>query len=209
MATATDYRPQYWLARSRAWIGIAILAPFAGVTLVSAPTVLEGGWSDYHFDTLGWLAFAAGSAIRWWATLYIGGRKSRALACAGPYSLCRNPLYLGTFLMGMAIVLFMKSWVLLLGFALATLFYLRVTVPVEEERLRERLGAEYIAYCKRVPRFWPRLTAFHTPGVIEVNVRGLAAEAYRAARWVWLPVACELVEHLRTESWWPRLLYLP
>jgi len=36
---------------------------------------------------------------------------------------------------------------------------IRVLVQMEERELRERYGAEYEAYCARVPRFIPRLRA--------------------------------------------------
>ena len=95
------------------------------------------------------------------------------------------------------------------GFGIASAFYLVVTVPSEERRLRAALGEQYIQYCQRVPRFIPRLSLFKTQDTIEVSVRGLAAESWRTARWIWIPVLCELVTHLRAEPWWPHLFQLP
>lgn len=61
------------------------------------------------FELAGWLLFLAGAFYRWWATLYIGGRKSKSLVCDGPYSTCRHALYFGTFLMVLAIAVFAES----------------------------------------------------------------------------------------------------
>ncbi len=38
------------------------------------------------------MLFLAGAAFRFWATLYLGGRKDAVVVDTGPYSLCRHPL---------------------------------------------------------------------------------------------------------------------
>jgi protein-S-isoprenylcysteine O-methyltransferase Ste14 len=49
----------------------------------------------------GWCLWP-GATLRLWSTLYIGGRKRVVLVSDGPYSLCRNPLYVGTFLIALS-----------------------------------------------------------------------------------------------------------
>lgn len=198
-----------WWVRSRAWMGLLIIAPFAGLALVSRPTVAQNSWADLAGDAAAWTLFALGAAMRWWATLYIGGKKSARIACLGPYSICRNPLYLGTFLLCAAIAVYLKSLTFGLGLLLASAYYLAVTVPSEERRLTRKFGAAYVEYVHNVPRYFPRWGQLVTPAVIEVRVSGLVAESWRAARWMWIPVICALVEHFRFEPWWPRLLNLP
>jgi protein-S-isoprenylcysteine O-methyltransferase Ste14 len=198
-----------WWVRSRAWIGILIVAPFAILALVSQPISGRGTWGDFQFDVVAGMVFIAGAIVRWWATLYIGGRKTKMLVSDGPYSLCRNPLYVGSFLMGVSCAIFLQSLTFAVGFGLAAIFYLTVTVPAEEQSLRLKIGSEFDRYCERVPRFWPRWSNYHTPDIVEVNVRGLIAEMWRTCRWLWIPVLGELVEHLRGESWWPHFFNLP
>jgi protein-S-isoprenylcysteine O-methyltransferase Ste14 len=209
IAVSTVSRRRNWWVRSRAWIAILILVPFAVAAVVSTPPAVEGTWTDNGFDFIGWILFMVGAGFRWWATLYIGGRKLDTVVAEGPYSICRNPLYLGTFLMTLGIAFFLESLTFAIGIAAATTFYLSVTVSAEEILLREKFGQKFVEYCRRVPRFWPRLRNFQTPAQLPVNIRGLRAEAFRCARWIWLPVLCEVVTHLRTEAWWPRLLHLP
>jgi protein-S-isoprenylcysteine O-methyltransferase Ste14 len=209
IAVSTVSRRRNWWVRSRAWIAILILVPFAMAAVVSPPPAVEGTWIDNGFDFLGWILFMVGAGFRWWATLYIGGRKLDTVVAEGPYSICRNPLYLGTFLMTLGIAFFLESLTFAVGIAAATTFYLSVTVSAEEIMLREKFGQKFVEYCRRVPRFWPRLRNFQTSAQLPVNIRGLRAEAVRCARWIWVPVLCEVVTHLRTEAWWPRLLHLP
>lgn len=209
MPAAVAFPSREYLARSRAWVGLLILVPFACLVLFSRPLAPEGSRGDFWFDTAGWALFSAGAAYRWWSTLYIGGRKTKALAAEGPYSMSRNPLYFGTFLMCLSVAVFLQSLTFLCGLAIASVFYLSVTIANEEHHLGTAFGSQYTEYCEQVPRFWPRPRLFRTADTIEVSVRGLAAEAVRTARWVWIPVLCDFVSHVRTEPWWPELVRLP
>jgi len=83
----------------------------------------------------------------------------RRLVAWGPYRYVRNPMYLGgallllgfgLFLRSAAVVLFVPVWWLL--------FHLLVTL-YEEPTLRAKFGADYEAYCRRTPRWLPRLPA--------------------------------------------------
>lgn len=48
---------------------------------------------EYTHELVSLLLVIAGAFGRVWASLYLGGRKNATLVQAGPYSLCRNPLY--------------------------------------------------------------------------------------------------------------------
>jgi len=202
-------RIQKWVARSRSWIALLILAPFLVTSLLSAPWAFKGSWGACIFDEIGLLLFFLGAGMRWWSTLYIGGRKTSALVTDGPYSICRNPLYFGSFCMGLAVAAFLESLTFSIGLLLATCIYLGATVSVEERRLLDRFGDEFTQYCTKVPRFFPAFHCFKTPSMIEVNTNGLAAESLRAVRWIWLPILCVLVAQLRAQPFWPCMLRLP
>ena len=115
-----------------------------------------------------WLARPSWSSLAFGAVLIIPGlviraqasghvRKNEALAMSGPYAHTRNPLYLGSLLMGIGFALAARSW--WVGMALIAMFF-AIYVPVirsEEAFLRERFP-EFEAYAKAVPRMIPRLT---------------------------------------------------
>src|SRR6204780_3358119 len=87
-----------------------------------------------------WLAVAAivvapGLLIRALASGHV--RKNEALATSGPYAYTRNPLYLGSLLMGVGFAVAARSW--WVGVVLVVMFFV-IYLPVirgEEKFLRE------------------------------------------------------------------------
>ena len=85
-------------------------------------------------------------------------RKNEALATSGPYAYTRNPLYLGSLLIGVGFAVASCSW--WIGLALVVMFF-AIYIPVirgEEEFLRGKFQ-EFDEYARRVPRMFPRLFA--------------------------------------------------
>jgi len=102
----------------------------------------------------GVLVAAIGEALRLWASGYL--EKDRRLATAGPYAWTRNPLYLGSFFMGVGFTLATGRVILL--FLLVALFA-AVYVPVmkrEATRLEASFPSDYPLYAARVPLLIPR-----------------------------------------------------
>ena len=80
---------------------------------------------------------------------------SGRLVTSGPYTIVRNPMYLGTFLIGSGFVLVAWPWwvwPLFAGF-----FYIRFKKQIlsEEAILEKAFGAEYRNYCQKTPRIFP------------------------------------------------------
>ena len=85
------------------------------------------------------------------------------LNTTGPYSLVRNPLYLGRILNFTGLAMLSGSWVF--GFIvllLAILVYERISV-YEEEFLRGKFGAAHTAWATSVPALLPRLSGWVKP----------------------------------------------
>ena len=114
-----------------------------------------------------WLARPCWRSLAFGAILIITGlliralasghvRKNEALATSGPYAYTRNPLYLGSLLMGVGFALGARSW--WVGVILVGMFF-AIYLPVirdEENYLRQRFP-EFEEYARRVPRMLPRL----------------------------------------------------
>ena len=99
-----------------------------------------------------------GLALRAWATGYL--KKNDVLAVTGPYAYTRNPLYLGSFLIGLGFTI--AAGKLVLGLVFAALFvgiYLPV-MRVESQTLAGLFGESYRRYASSVPLFFPRLSPY-------------------------------------------------
>ena len=153
--TQSDPSPHDWIAR---WQKIArrIRVPLGFLTAAlylfelwqRAPQPLAVAWS---------LALVLpGLWLRGYAAGYV--KKNRELTQTGPYAHTRNPLYLGSMLMAAGFAVALLSWpvalVLAVGFAA-----IYVPVVASEERFLRVTFPEFSAYCRRVPRLIPRLTA--------------------------------------------------
>src|ERR1700733_3085302 len=107
---------------------------------------------------LGTILIVPGLLIRALASGHV--RKNEALATSGPYAYTRNPLYLGSLLIGVGFAIAARSW--WVGVALIVMFF-AIYLPVirdEEAFLRQRFP-EFEEYARRVPRMFPRLSTSH------------------------------------------------
>ena len=148
--------------------------------LWSWPTLRRGGtWIQRWRVPLGFLCaalfilfarprpatLAAGAAVsfvgillRAWASGHI--RKNDALAVSGPYAYTRNPLYLGSLILGIGFTIGSGRW--WLGIIFAALF-LGIYLPVmrlESATLTELFGQRFVNYAESVPLFFTRLTPY-------------------------------------------------
>jgi protein-S-isoprenylcysteine O-methyltransferase Ste14 len=104
-----------------------------------------------------------GLMVRAWASGHI--RKNSALAVSGPYAHTRNPLYLGSFILGLGFTVAASSslWLLLILGGLFAALFLGIYLPVmrvESLTLAELFGEDYRRYASAVPLFFPRLTPY-------------------------------------------------
>ena len=103
-----------------------------------------------------------GLAIRAWAAGSI--RKNEALATTGPYAYTRNPLYLGSFLLGLGVTIAGGQWIFMVLFLAFYLSVYRATALREEAELEEAFGEPYRTYAAAVPRFVPRFSPYRSDG---------------------------------------------
>lgn len=109
------------------------------------------------------LAFA-GSGLRIWACGHLE-KFAPDLTTSGPYRFTRNPLYLGSLLIGLGLCWAVRSWPLAVLFLAIFIPLYWITIRSEEAKLVEAYGEPYLEYRRQVPRFWPRLTPWpNQPG---------------------------------------------
>lgn len=122
-------------------------------------------WSDWPiWRVLSAVLVLLGLGIRALADGF-AGRHTRTeeieaprLSTGGPYSFVRNPIYVGSMVLGLGMVGLLASWIALIPYlAVFAVFYFAV-IPAEEQFLRKTFGRQYEEYCQNVPRIRPRLT---------------------------------------------------
>ena len=136
-----------WVQRWRVPLGF-LMAPIFILLAKPRPVTLAIGAS---------IGFV-GLLLRAWGSGYL--RKNDELATAGPYAHTRNPLYLGSFLIGLGFTVAAGRWVLTVLFAL---LFLGIYVPVmrvESATLEGLFGHKYRRYADAVPLFFPRMTRY-------------------------------------------------
>lgn len=135
-----------WAARWRVPLGFALGIAFV---ILARPT--------FALLLAGVGIALAGLWVRALAAGYL--EKGKALAISGPYRYTRNPLYLGSLLLGSGFSIASASWWLGLAFLI---FYLSIYGPVmrrEEDSLRLQFAGIYEEYARAVPLFLP---TFHS-----------------------------------------------
>jgi len=86
------------------------------------------------------------------------GQIAETLNTTGIYSIVRNPLYLGNFIIMLGQVAFLGSaWCLVVYMLSFWLYYERI-IMAEEDFLHKKFGSEYEAYALRTPVFIPKLS---------------------------------------------------
>jgi protein-S-isoprenylcysteine O-methyltransferase Ste14 len=100
-----------------------------------------------------------GLLIRAWASGHI--RKNSALAISGPYAYTRNPLYLGSFILGFGFTIGAGRWLLAVLFGVLFLGIYFPVMRVESATMGQYFGPEFRDYSQAVPLFLPRLTAYN------------------------------------------------
>ncbi len=137
-------------------IGLPLLAGWVATARWGDPVAL-GGWRI----PLGWALVVAFAAWNGWSLLLFGqhetgllpGQPSNAVIAEGPYRLSRNPLYVGLLVLYVALALLAPTlWGLVL-LPVAVLLVLWGAILPEERFLRQRFGAPYEEYARRVRRW--------------------------------------------------------
>jgi protein-S-isoprenylcysteine O-methyltransferase Ste14 len=136
-----------WVQRWRVPLGFLCGAAFVVLASPRPLTLMVGG-----------AVALLGLGLRAWAAGHI--RKNSQLATSGPYAYTRNPLYLGSFTLGLGFTI--AAGQPLLGLLFIALFlgiYLPV-MRVEAATLSQLFAEDYRRYAEAVPLFFPRLLPY-------------------------------------------------
>lgn len=167
------------------------------LVLFSWPVWEGSHWLFEAFEMAGVMLVIAGVLGRFWAILYIGGRKNNMVMQDGPYSICRHPLYLFSTIAVMGFGMMLGSLVLTATLTALTFVILSRTAAREELRLRESFGGAYDVYAARVPRIWPKPALFRTEPEVTFRVDQLRTNLMDALVFLSLIPLAELTKELK------------
>ena len=120
-----------------------------------------------------------GVAIRAWASGHI--RKASVLAVTGPYAYTRNPLYVGSFIMGVGFTIAANVWWLAIVFIALFIGIYFPVMRVEADDMRRIFGEDFDDYERNVSLLLPRTTPWrNTSGKFDFALY-LQYREYRAA----------------------------
>jgi len=129
------------------------------------PIILLSGCVLLSFSGF-WIRFLAiGRSAKQTSGRNTWGHEAKNLNTSGMYSIVRNPLYLGNFLIWMGIVVFTANvWFMLLVILAFWLYYERIIFS-EEAFLEREFGNDFLEWSKRVPVFIPSMKNYEKPSI--------------------------------------------
>lgn len=136
------------------------------LTVLLAPifnTYHIGYWDNAYVGWMGLLLMIGGLTLRYWAAKTLGEFYTRTLRIIeghqiverGPYSIIRNPGYLGAFIMNIGASLAVTNWIAVLVITLTAFVTCAYRIRAEEEMLETTFGEQYKVYLEKTWRLVP------------------------------------------------------
>jgi protein-S-isoprenylcysteine O-methyltransferase Ste14 len=161
--------------RLRSYLPLLLIGPlcFAFEESVQIENLVGDGLED------AWVLFCfilslAGLAVRAATIGFVpagtSGRNTQSqvanvLNTSGMYSIVRNPLYLGNFIIILGVMLSIKVWWLVLIGSLGFFIYMERIILAEEKYLSEKFGKTYDDWRAKTPVIIPNFKLWHAPSM--------------------------------------------
>jgi protein-S-isoprenylcysteine O-methyltransferase Ste14 len=145
-----------------------------GILFIAACLFTDSAWNtspliDNALLLSGIVFVSVAALLRAWSILYIAGYKQKYLITQGPFSICRNPIYLSTVLGFFGISLNTGTFTYPALALAAFLAYFYAQVKAEEAKLLQLHGDRFRAYCARTPRLIPNFDLLDEPAEYTVQ----------------------------------------
>jgi protein-S-isoprenylcysteine O-methyltransferase Ste14 len=185
-----------------------LIAGVLGVALFSQHAFAEEGALDLTLEYGGYLVLGITIVGRIWCSAHLSGNKNTSVVRAGPYSMCRNPLYFFT-LLGFVGLGFSLESLTLTGCLILAFFLTHWPIILREESfLREKFGEPYAAYCNEVPRLLPNPFLHRSDAQITFGAEPFLRATGDSLLLLLVFPLCHLLEHLHAAGHVPVLFRL-
>lgn len=179
------------------------------VIIIFSQPLLENKTTIILLNSLGYIVLTFSVLGRLWASAYLHGYKNKKLITTGPYSITRNPLYFFSFLGSLAIILVLKSGIIMAFFLITFLFIYPATIRAEERKLEKIFGKAYKDYKQEVPRFIPKFSLYSEPVFYTMKIKSYKKAFYDAFWWFLFFGFFQILPLLQDITSIPILFYLP
>jgi protein-S-isoprenylcysteine O-methyltransferase Ste14 len=173
----------------------------------SRPVWIDHLWLFEPMEVVGIILTVIAVLGRFWAVLYIGGRKNSHVFQDGPYSIMRHPLYTFSTIGVAGFGLMLGSLVLTVVLTLVFFAILSVTASKEEGYLRAQFDKSYEDYAARVPRLVPKLALFKTSSEVTFCVASLRGNTQDAFVFLGLIPIANLLVAAKSKDLWPTFVF--
>jgi protein-S-isoprenylcysteine O-methyltransferase Ste14 len=162
-----------WLFKWRSYLPLLMIILIL-LALKDSHYVILSQESDLRWEMFCLLISFVGLGVRVLAAGYVpGGTSVREtkeqvadiLNTKGMYSLARNPLYLGNFIIWFGIALLLRNWWFSITIALIFWLYYERIIFAEEEFLRKKFGNAFVQWAAQTPVFIPSLKNWQKPNM--------------------------------------------
>ena len=177
-----------WLFRWRSYLPLVMfVVMFASFGYFSYPfgsELLDHVW-EWFCVFVGLSGLIVRGLVAGYVPRRTSGRNTKqqvaeTLNTTGMYSVVRNPLYLGNFLVGLAVALFLRVWWIPLIYLLSFMLYYERIIFAEEMFLRRKFGEDYLAWASHTPAFFPKFSQWQRPS-LPFSMRTLVRREYQSA----------------------------
>jgi protein-S-isoprenylcysteine O-methyltransferase Ste14 len=151
-----------------------IMAVFFILALVGYRTPFKNPGLNLAWDSFCLAVALLGEAIRFFTVGFVPrgtsgrntkGQVAETLNTSGMYSVVRNPIYLGNFVIWFGLSLFMKLWWFTTLIGLFFLIFYERIIFTEERFLREKFGDEFLQWAEETPVIMPNLKNWRPPNL--------------------------------------------
>lgn len=181
-------------------VAICLLLVFSGS--------LQDELNHERIESHGLAVILVGIGGRLWSILYIGGRKSMEVVSSGPYSIMRNPLYFFSTIAAAGVGAQTGSYVVTVASMVVCAIAFHVVALREERYLKTNLGAPYLDYMQRVPRFFPNPMIFRDEQQVTFAPRVFRTTFIDGLVFLLAIPFFEIVESGQEAGWIPVLIWL-
>lgn len=131
-------------------IWMSIIGIIFGINII-VPNIYKMIPKIQEFVWFAWALFGIGGILVLLSLATLRIKKTHQVIDQGIYSILRHPMYVGGMVFFLSHMFFFQHWLIILDSWIA-IISIYMTILLEEQRLIEQFGSDYLKYMQKVPR---------------------------------------------------------